>query len=132
MDSPIKEIPLANGLVIRFFNRTSHYYGDFYRVKLEINCEIPVRAEYFANEDALAEAMAIFGKPLVYGRSVEQMGVPSTEIDRVLSRLMAFFEEHSLSYFATASFPQKYVLTELAKVKRKRGRLPAGYSGSDA
>ncbi|KAF0218524.1 MAG: hypothetical protein FD174_2824 [Geobacteraceae bacterium] len=132
MDNLIREITLANGLTLRFYNQTCRYYGDIYRVKLEILCEIPVRAEYFSDQAALAEARAMLGDSVVYRRVVEKMGVPSTEIERVLERLTADFEDHSLPYFAAAAFPRKLVITEITRVKRKRGGSPAGRAGSDA
>lgn len=132
MDSIIREITLANGLTLSFYNHTRLYYGDFYKVKVEIRCEIPVRAEYFSDQKAMTEAKTILGDVVVYSRVVEQMGVPSTEIERVLDRLMANFEAHSLPYFAAATFPQKLVRTELTRAKRRQGRSTAGYAGSDA
>ncbi|MCM2357248.1 MAG: hypothetical protein NDI77_03810 [Geobacteraceae bacterium] len=125
MDDFIRDIPLPNGLTISFSNQSRRYFGDYYHVKLEILCKVPVTAALFKEADEYAEARALLGDEVVYRRSVEQMGVPSTGIELVLERLMADFEKHSLPYFATPGFPQKLVSAELKKRKGKLQRVPA-------
>ena len=119
MNNLIRELSLPNGLSLSFINHTHHYFGDIYRVKMEILCNVPVLIGYFQTSQAFEEARALLGDTVVYSRIVEQMGVPSTEIERVLNRLMTNFMEHSHPYFASALFPKKLVLAELNKVKRK-------------
>lgn len=122
MDTFIRDIPLPNGLTVSFSNQTRRYFGDYYLVMLEIVCRVPVIAEYFEEEGEFDEARSLLGDEVVYRRGVEQMGVPSTGIERVLDRLMADFEKHSLPYFAAPAFPQKLVTAELKKRKRKMHR----------
>jgi hypothetical protein len=124
MATLVREAPLPNGLTVLFYDRTRRYFGDFYLVKLEIVCNIPIIREYFAGEDELREARALLGEKVVYRREIEQMGVPSTEIGRVRDRLAADFEKHSIPYFAAPAFPQKLVAAELRKMKKKTHRLP--------
>jgi hypothetical protein len=118
MESFLKELHLSNGLTIGFIEQTRRYFGDYYLVKLEIICKVPVTQDFFTEESSFAEARAILGDTVVYRRNLEQMGVPSTEIDRVLTRLVTDFEEHSLPYFAAGDFPQKLVVAELKKRKK--------------
>ena len=132
MKNLIRELPLPNGLTVSFFDQTCRYFGDFHRVKMEIVCKVPVYAEYFEDRLAFDDAKSLLSDEVVYKQSVEQMGVPSTEIERVLNRLMANFEAHSLPYFAAATFPQKLMRTEITKAKKRQGRSTAGYAGSDA
>jgi len=122
MENLIREIPLDNGLTIRFFNHTRLYYGDFYLVGLEIVCAAPLHKEYFSDAASFAEARQILGDAAVYRKFVEQQGVPSTEIERVQERLIANFVTHSLPYFAGSSFPGKLVLAEYDKTRNKVGR----------
>ena len=122
MKNLIRELPLPNGLSLSFFDHTHHYFGDFYLVKMEILCDVPVLVGHFQNWRTFEEARALLGEKVIYSRIVEQMGVPSTEIERVLHRLMTNFMEHSLPYFASTLFPKKLVLAELNKVKRKKPR----------
>lgn len=122
MDNRIREITLANGLAVAFLDHTRLYYGDYYVVRLEIRCEVPLRADYFGSSALFEEAKALLGDSVTSRRFVERVGVPSTEIDRVRGRLMENFERHSLGYFQSADFPGKLVLAELEKAKKKRGR----------
>lgn len=124
MDNPIRDIPLPTGLTVSFHDQTSRYFGDYYLVKLEIVCKVPVLAGYFTEQGEYDEAGSLLGDEVVYRRSMEQMGVPSTEIERVLNRLMADFEKNSLPYFAAPAFPGKVVCAELRKIRKKKGRPP--------
>jgi len=120
----VKEISLPNGLIVSFHDHTRRYFGDYYLVQLEIVCDVPISSESVTTEDQLREARALLGEKVVYRRRVEQMGVPSTEIERVRNRLVEDFACHSLPYFADPGFPRKLVTAELNKIKNKMNRLP--------
>lgn len=124
MATLVKEIPLPNGLSVSFCDQTRRYFGDYYLVKLEITCHVPIKGAYFAEEDQFQEAKSLLGEEVMYRRHLEQMGVPSTEIERVRNRLITDFENHSLPYFADAAFPLKLVIGELKKKNKKMNRLP--------
>jgi hypothetical protein len=119
MKNLIRELSLPNGLTVSFYDCTRHYFGDFYLVKMEIQCKVPVIPGYFEDRDAFDEARMLLGDAVVYKRTEEQMGVPSTEIERVLQRFITNFMEHSLSYFAADRFPEKLVRAELYKCAKK-------------
>ena len=119
MTNLLREMPLPNGLILHFINHTRNYYVDYYHVKMEIAFYVPVRAEYFEDREAFVEAKRILGEKVAYSRMEEQMGVPSTKIDRVLDRLIANFTDHALPYIASGQFPQKYVLSKLQMMKLK-------------
>lgn len=123
MSITLREIPLPNGLVVRFIDHTRLYYGDFYLVKLEITCEVPVSSDCFAVAADYEEALRLLGPTVTYRKEVEQMGVPSTEIDRVRERLIDDFSGNSLQYFTRGDFPAKLVRSELQKVLKKRARF---------
>ncbi len=124
MDTLIKKIPLDNDLVIYVYDRTLRYYGDFYLVKMEIVCEVPLRQEFFENENDYALAKRILGANASYRRFMEQMGVPSTGIERVREILMKNFVDHSLPYFSSTNFPRKFVLSQYNKARKRLNRLP--------
>jgi hypothetical protein len=121
MDKLIKKIPLENGLIIYMYDHTRRYYGDFYRVKIEIVFEIPLTREYFENENEYVDAQKILGKSVSYRRFVEQMGVPSTGIERVQELLIQNFKENSIPYFSSFDFPRKFVLSHYDKSKKRFG-----------
>lgn len=129
MERIIREISLENGLTIRFIDRTHRYYGDFYRVVIEIACDVPLREEYFDNPEEFEAVRKLVGEPQRYRRHLEQMGVPSTEIDRVIDRLIAHFSAHSLPYFNSPYFPRKMFLAESRKkLAKQKHSSPASYT----
>lgn len=119
MTSMIREMALDNGLVVRFFDHTRHYYGDFYLVKIEIVCEVPLHTDFFDDQADLEEAQRLVGDPAVYRREVEKMGVPSTAIATVTERLMGNFISHSLTYFSSPDFPRRFLRAELERARKK-------------
>jgi hypothetical protein len=123
MNDPIRVLPLPNGLTVAFFDHSRRYFGDYYRVKLEVVCRIPLSAGNFASDEAYAEALGFYGNEVVYSRSEEQMGVPSADIKVTLERLIENFMEHSLPYVSSPRFPEKFVHAELKKKAGKRARL---------
>lgn len=124
--NPIREIHLDNGLTVRFYDLTRRYYGDFFLVKLDARCHVPLRKEYFESADSFKEASALLGETLLFSRTLERMGVPAAEVSLAAEGLMASFAEHSLAYLASPSFPPKLVLSQLSKAKRTVGGIPAG------
>lgn len=125
----IREIRLENGLTIHIYDHTRHYFGDFYLVKLEIACEVPLGAALFADEAELEDARRLLGDPAVYRRTVEQMGVPSTAIETVTERLIGTFTDHSLPYFSSPVFSARFVKAELARARKKAAHAPRFTAG---
>ena len=122
----VKEISLENGVNVCIYSYAHRYFGDYYRLKLEIVCEVPLLEEYFADRQAYAEANASLGPTVLSRRKVEQMGVPSAELDRTVESLVDHFSRHSLPYIASSSFPKKLVRTEIKGASRKAQRVYAG------
>ena len=122
MSDPFREILLPNSLKVRFFDTSHRYYGDFYLVKLDVTCEVPLEERLFGTPAEYAEARRLMGDTIEYRRSMEQMGVPSTEIHRVRERLIEHFSQHSLPYFTAPNFAARLVRAELAKIRRRSPR----------
>ncbi len=120
MAQMIREISLENGLVVRFFDHSRHYYGDFHLVKIEIACEIPLSADYFDEQAELEEARIRFGEKALYRRSVERMGIPTKDIPAVTDQLVENFVSHSLPYFAAPGFARRFLKTELLRGRKKQ------------
>jgi hypothetical protein len=105
-----RNIPLTNGLTIVVNDHTRLYYGEFYHVKLEVLCTVPL------TDDMAAEAKGLFGDTVSYRRYLEQMAVPFSETEQVKERLLAHFTAHSITYFSAENFPAKLVAAEMSKV----------------
>ncbi len=119
MELPLKETTLPNGLHVRFFNRSRHYYGDFHLVKVEVCCPVPVRAEYFADSDAFQRGLRTLGDSVSYRRTMERIGIPSGAVNDVLHELVGSFERHALPYLVTPAFPRRFVAAEMLRAGRK-------------
>lgn len=119
MTQLIREMTLKNGLTVRFANASKPYFGDYHHVKVVISCEVPLSAHYFADENEFGDACRLLGKSPVYQRTVEKMGVPSTEVVAVLERLIAAFAANSFPYLASPVFPHRFVHAELAQARKK-------------
>jgi hypothetical protein len=122
MENITRDLLLANGLTITFTSKSHRYFGDYYRVKLVITSTVPVLVEYFAVPEEYTKAIALLGEEVEYRRVIEQMGVPSTEIERALQRLIDDFIEHSSPYFSAPDFAGKMVAAEFRKALKNSGK----------
>ena len=119
MTKLIKEIPLANGLVIRFFDATRRYFGDYHQVRIQICCEVPLTADLFENGEAYLRALKLLGGSVVYKKEIEHQGVATAAIPDVVASVIRQFVDHSLGYFNGEAFPKKLVQSELNRIRGK-------------
>ncbi|QWV95342.1 hypothetical protein KP004_09290 [Geomonas oryzisoli] len=130
MQKLIREIPLSNGLTVRFFDATRRYFGDYHQVRIQICCEVPLSPELFPDEDSHQSARKLLGPSVSYKKEIEHQGVASLSVEQTVERVIADFAAHSLGYFNNPGFPQKLIQAELARVRgRKTGFVPRGVHG---
>jgi hypothetical protein len=123
MEAPVRIVELQNGLIFRFIDRTRHYYGGFYHVKVEVCCELSVAPELFTSSEQHFQAVAILGRTVNYSKVLERMGVPESDIPTVRDEMITKFVTSSHAYISAPSFPSGVVRTELEKrVKKRPGR----------
>lgn len=121
MSTLYQKILLANGMTVFIDDHTRHYYGGFYMVKLDVVCSVPVP------DEVLLVAGNLLEKSVTYRRSLEQMGVPATDVERVKESLLSHFTIHSLSYLAAQNFPVNFVASELTKARKRLGQQYVGH-----
>ncbi len=105
------EIDLPGIHTVRIYDHSRVYFGDYYRVRLEVVCEIPLPLD---SADPAAEA----GDPphvAVYSRFLERMAVPSAAVADIRLALVAEFRQNSLQYLTAAAFPAKLVARTAAR-----------------
>lgn len=131
MTKLIKEIPLSNGLTVRFFDATRRYFGDYHQVRIQICCEVPLTADLFEDGDAYRGALKLLGNSVLYKKDIEHQGVATDAIPDVVSNVIRQFVDHSLGYLCGETFPQKMVQSELNRVrgKAKPAFIIRGYHG---
>jgi hypothetical protein len=123
MKTYIQQIDLANGLSISVYDTSRRYYEDYHLVRLEFDCPVPLRIEYFDTPEAFDDAKKLIGETAVYRRTCEKMGVPFDEIGAARETLIADFMKNALPYFTVESFPVKLVRSELQKAREKASRV---------
>lgn len=119
MKKLIRELPLANGLTVRFFDATRRYFGDYHQVRVTISCEVPVSVELFDDLPSHRAAVALLGASVQYRKEIEQQGVAGLLTAETVEKVIQHFVEHSLGYFQSEAFPRKLVQSELNRIKAK-------------
>jgi len=106
---------LPDGIQAVVSDATSHYYGGYYHVKLQILIEIPVVEDYFESRAAFESAVNNLGNPVIFRRLLDKMAVPETDVEHVRQNLLHAFEANLLPYLERADFPRRFVTGEYAK-----------------
>ena len=119
MKNIVREIPLANGLTVRFTDATRRYFGDYHQVRVEISCEVPVTAQLFDDPVSLAVALKLLGAKVCYLKQIEHQGVPSLGTAAAVQQVIQQFIDHSLSYFASEAFARRFVQSELNRLRAR-------------
>ena len=112
----VREIPLTNGLTVRFTDKTRRYFGDYHQVRVEVTCEVPLTPQLFEDSAAYESALKVLGGQVSYQKLVEHQGVATCDTADTVDRVIRHFLEHSISYFASDSFPRRLVQSELARI----------------
>lgn len=130
MKNLIREIPLANGLTVRFFDATRRYFGDYHQVRVRISCEVPLSADLFDDAPAREAAVKLLGVSVHYVKDVEHQGVPTRGVADAVEKVIRQFVDHSLCYFEAEAFPKRFVHSELNRLQVKtKGFVPLRANG---
>jgi hypothetical protein len=119
---PFRQIKLANGLTVCFYEHTHRYFGDYHRIRIDITCQIPVLEEYFDSHLDWEKALRHLGKAVEFRRSIEQMGVPTAELRANLESAVDNFCAHAIQYITAIDFPRKVIQSELNKLNSSISR----------
>ena len=119
MKNVIREIPLSNGLTVRFTDLTRRYFGDYHQVRVEVSCEVPLTALLFDDQPAYEAALKVLGTEVRYLKKIEHQGVPTLGTADAVQQVIQQFIDHSLSYFGSEAFPRRLVQSELNRVRSK-------------
>lgn len=112
-------VTLANGLVLEFVDHSNRYFGDYWRVRIEARCRVPLSAAFSDPADPeLAQARALLGDEVAYTRSLERMGVPSAEVDAAIRSLIDSFLSSTFAYLGDLSFAARFVRQKLAECRK--------------
>lgn len=102
-------------MTVLVYDTTRRYYEDYHLVRLEIECEVAVQEEFFAEPEIFARARMLLGESVRYQRTIEKMGVPFAEISVSREEMLECFTSTALPYIASEVFPRKFVEAEMKK-----------------
>ena len=102
------ELIISGNSIVRFFDHSSRYFGDYYHVRLEARCEFELPGCHKALSDNLSSEDA-FLKPSVFTRTLERMAVPSASVEEVKGTLIDDFRKNTLPYLSSPDFPLKMI-----------------------
>ena len=112
-------ITLDSDLCITLLDRTRHYFGGYFHVKVLAFCDVLLKQSYFENEREFSDAVGKMGPTVRFERVLEKMAVPEPEIESVRNRLTHAFHETAISYLATPDFAPRFVRSEYRKCEKK-------------
>ena len=124
MDSILKTCDLGGGKTATIRDLTSHYFGGYYHVRLQISSEIPVTADAFDNTKTFEDALFRLGSEIRFTRNLEKMAVPESEIEDVRQHLLSSFDDNVLPYLLREGFASGFVRSEYRK---KCAAVSSGY-----
>jgi len=119
-DKIIRTCVLGGGILATVTDRTSHYFGGYYHVRIHVSADVPLAATAFADEAEYRDAVLRLGDSVSFSRTLEKMAVPEGELDVVRQHLLASFDTNLLPYLQRADFADSYVRSELRKAVKSR------------
>lgn len=111
----IRTCELGGGVRAVISDRTCHYFGGYYHVRILVNADVPLAATAFADEAEYRDAVLRLGDSVSFSRTLEKMAVPEGELDVVRQHLLASFDTNLLPYLQRADFADSYVRSEFRK-----------------
>lgn len=120
-------IKLSNGLTVAIYDHTKVYFGDYHHVRVKIICLI----EGVIADSNQSNLDSIDPRKISYTRTLEKMGVPSIEIEKVIKDLLNDFEVNSLPYISSPDFPRKIAEKELFRKKSTAVKYQGSVSRND-
>lgn len=114
----LSTVELENGLKFEMFDRSNRYFGDYHRIKIDIECSIPLEARFFNDDDSnesLVRARKLYGDSLMFERSLERMGVAGADVEATKQEMVETFLSSSREYLQHPEFVMRYVARMLEK-----------------
>ena len=114
MGEPIKTCHLNNGLLLRFYDQSNRYYGDFHRICIRVTAEISV--DNLIVPADLENMQSLLPELIGFERRLEKMGVTSEDLAQVKEALMEDFAEASIPYLEKPKFIERLLRKRIAEM----------------
>ena len=122
-DKVLKQHELSEGLVAKVHDCSSHYFGGYYHVRMQVTADVPLLPEYFASESEFEDAVKSIGPTVCFSRILERMAVPGIEQDTVRYQLLDTFEANLLPYMRRPDFGRSFVASEYGKALKRKANV---------
>ena len=126
MATILRQEEFENGVRLEFVEDSNRYFGDYYRLRIEVRCRVAIAAALFPEViDPDGEARRIrglLGEELIWTRHLERMGVATAELPVVRAELLESFATSTYPYLRSPEFPVRLLAGELER--RKQARRP--------
>lgn len=114
-ENVIKTCTLGGGVLVVLSDHTSHYFGGYYHVRINVTADVPLSAGSFAGESEYQDAVGRLGNSACFSRTLEKMAVAEEEIDAVRQQLLDSFDTNVLPYLMRADFACSFIRSEYRK-----------------
>ena len=119
-ENVIKTCTLGSGVQATLSDLTSHYFGGYYHVRIQVSAAIPICADAFADTSEYQDAVKRLGHFVSFSRTLEKMAVPDSEIEVVRQHLLESFDTNVLPYLLREDFADSFVQSEYRKALKSR------------
>jgi len=111
-ENVIRTCSLGGGILATVTDRTSHYFGGYYHVRIQVSAVVPVSAAAFPDVSEYQDAVVRLGSSVNFSRTLEKMAVPEQELDSVRQHLLESFDTNVLPYLQRDDFAGSFVRSE--------------------
>ncbi len=115
----VERFDLVNGLEAVARDCTTHYYGGYYNVCIEVNMETPVKREYSENESGYRSILDLLGETVSFCLRLEKMAVLEVDTAAARKELLDSFIATTLPYIKKVEFPRCLVLSRYNAALKK-------------
>ncbi len=112
----IKEYYLKNGLILKLFDKTYRYFGEYFFIEIEAVCEIP---KSFIESHIQERVKEDIPENLSFKKILSKKGVYETELEKERTALIENFEKNGLEYLDRPTFIEKFIKKEIEKIKKR-------------
>ncbi len=113
---------LQNGLKATVTDVSQHYYGGYWKVAIEVVCNVPVQESFFTDSATAADARKIMGNEVSFVRHLEQMAVHQDDLESSKQKLLDRFEHTIMPFLANNLFAPRFIQTEYQQRRKKQTR----------
>ncbi|MDX2479640.1 MAG: hypothetical protein QNK24_04810 [Desulfuromusa sp.] len=104
MNKPFYVTKLNNGVIVEFFDQGNRYFGDFHRIKINVFAMIPFTVKSLAPD--LQQFAATYPGYILYEKTLERMGVATSEVETVTHSLIDDFIASTGCYLDKKAFAE--------------------------